>query len=131
MEDVNTTQRLSFSFAELRFSLLEFNSRKELSTFDQLKEMEYARGPPFDFIFSTKNEKSKDRDCKADQNNLYCFFITIFWLAIPAFFRFIDVTEFMIGITMLIYRWRMSQDRFCSHRCRYCLTSLIYRFSQG
>ena len=28
--------------------------------------------------------------------------------AIPAFFRFTDITEFMIGITTL-YRWRMSQ----------------------
>ena len=42
----------------------------------------------------TKNEKSKDY-CKADQNNMYCFFITIFRLAIPAFFRFTDVTELM------------------------------------
>ena len=30
--------------------------------------------------------------------NVYCFFITIFWLAIPAFFRFTDVTELMMGI---------------------------------
>ena len=30
----------------------------------------------------TKNEKSKDY-CKADQNNVYCSFITIFRLAIP------------------------------------------------
>ena len=36
-----------------------------------------------------KHEKSKDH-CKADHNNSYCFFITIFWLAIPAFFRFTD-----------------------------------------
>ena len=38
----------------------------------------------------------------------YCFFITVFRLAIPVFFRFTDVTEPMIGITIL-YRWRMSQ----------------------
>ena len=40
----------------------------------------------------TKNEKSKDY-FKADQNNAYCFFITIFRLAILAFFRFTDVPE--------------------------------------
>ena len=34
-------------------------------------------------------------------DNVYCFFITIFRLAIPAFFRFTDVTEFVIGITIL------------------------------
>ena len=34
-----------------------------------------------------RNQKSKD-DCKADRNNVYYFFITIFRLAIPAFFRF-------------------------------------------
>ena len=28
MEDVNTRQRLSFSFPELRYSLLEFNSKR-------------------------------------------------------------------------------------------------------
>ena len=41
-----------------------------------------------------KNEKSKDY-CKADYNNVYCFFITIF--SIPAFFRFPDVTEGWYG----------------------------------
>ena len=35
-------------------------------------------------------------------------FITIFWLAIPAFFRFTDVSEFMIRITIL-YREKISQ----------------------
>ena len=53
----------------------------------------------------TKNEKSKDY-CKADQNNVYCFFIKIFRLAIPAFFMSTDVTGFMRGITIL-YRQRM------------------------
>ena len=33
-------KRLSFSFPELRFSLSEFNSRKNLPTFDELIEME-------------------------------------------------------------------------------------------
>ena len=41
-------------------------------------------------ILRTKNEKSKDY-CKADQNNVYCFFIAIFRLAILAFFRLTDV----------------------------------------
>ena len=47
-----------------------------------------------------KNQKSKHY-CKADQTNVYCFFLTIFRLATPAFFRFTDVPEFMIGITIL------------------------------
>ena len=43
---------------------------------------------------STKNDKSKDY-CKADLKQRVLFFITIFRLAIPAFFRFTDVTELM------------------------------------
>ena len=35
MEDVNTRQRFSFPFSELRYSLLEFNSRKTLPTFSR------------------------------------------------------------------------------------------------
>ena len=42
----------------------------------------------------TKNEKSKDY-CKADLKQRVMFFITIFRLAIPAFFTFTDVTELM------------------------------------
>ena len=42
-----------------------------------------------------KNEKSKDY-CKADLKQRVLFlFLTIFRLAIPAFFRFTDVTELM------------------------------------
>ena len=59
------------------------------------------------YVLRTKKEKSKEY-CKADHNNVYCFFIIIFRLAVPAFFRFTDVTEFIIGIT-ISYRWRMSQ----------------------
>ena len=43
-------------------------------------------------MFVDKNEKSKDY-CKADLKQRVLFFIRIFWLAIPAFFRFTDVTE--------------------------------------
>ena len=43
VEDVNTKQRLCFSFPELRYPLSEFNSRKELPAFDELNEMEFAR----------------------------------------------------------------------------------------
>ena len=39
--------------------------------------------------------KSLKTTAKLIQNNVYCLFITIFRLAIPAFFRFTDVTEFM------------------------------------
>ena len=41
-----------------------------------------------------KNEKSKDY-CKADLRQRVLFFITMFRLAIPAFFGFTDVTELM------------------------------------
>ena len=44
--------------------------------------------------YKDKNEKSKDY-CKADLKERVLFFITIFRLAIPAFFRFTDVTELM------------------------------------
>ena len=40
-----------------------------------------------------KHKKSKDY-CKADLKQRILFFITIFQLAIPAFFRFTDVTLF-------------------------------------
>ena len=61
-----------------------------------------------------KHKESKTRSprtiAKLIQNNVYCFFITIFGLAIPAFF-FHQVYRCYwtyVGITIL-YRWRMSQ----------------------
>ena len=39
--------------------------------------------------------RSPKTTAKLIQNNVYCFFITIFRLAVPAFFRFTDVTELM------------------------------------
>ena len=42
--------------------------------------------------------KIRSLSSKADQNNGYCFSITIFRLAIPAFFRFTDVS---IGNSMI------------------------------
>ena len=57
-------------------------------------------GPRGSVIFAplrghvTKNEKSEDYS-KADLKQRVLFFITIFRLAIPAFFRFTDVTELM------------------------------------
>ena len=42
-----------------------------------------------DGSLTPKNENSKDY-CKADHNSVYGFLITIFRLAIPAFFRFIE-----------------------------------------
>ena len=41
MDDVNTRQQVSFSSAKLRYSPLEFNSRKSLPTFDELKEKKH------------------------------------------------------------------------------------------
>ena len=43
-------------------------------------------------IIHNKNEKSEDYS-KADLKQRVLFFITIFRLAIPAFFRFTDATE--------------------------------------
>ena len=40
-------------------------------------------------MLRTKHEKSKDYCTKLIQNNVYCVFITIFRLAIPAFIKFI------------------------------------------
>ena len=42
LKDVNSSQRLSISSPEYWLSLLEFNSRKELPTFDEMNEMEQA-----------------------------------------------------------------------------------------
>ena len=39
-EDMNARKRLSFSFSELPYYLLEFISRKKLPTFDESNEME-------------------------------------------------------------------------------------------
>ena len=47
-----------------------------------------------EITFKNKNEKSEDYS-KADLKQRVLFFITIFRLAIPAFFRFTDVTELM------------------------------------
>ena len=55
-----------------------------------------------------KNVKSNDY-CKADHSNVYSFLIKIYRLAISVLSRFTDVTEFMIEITKILYRWRMSQ----------------------
>ena len=46
------------------------------------------------YYMKNKNEKSKDY-CKADLKQRVLSFITIFRLAIQAFFRFTDVTELM------------------------------------
>ena len=43
-----------------------------------------------------KEPRTRTKDyCKADLKQHVLFFITIFRLAIPAFFRFTDVTELM------------------------------------
>ena len=40
--------------------------------------------------------RSPKTTAKLIQNNMYCFLTTtIFWLAVPAYFRFTDVTELM------------------------------------
>ena len=44
--------------------------------------------------YCNKDEKSEDYS-KADLKQRVLFFITIFRLAIPAFFRFTDVTKLM------------------------------------
>ena len=62
----------------------------------------------------TKNEKSKDY-CKADLRQHVLFFITIFRLAIPAFFRFTDVyVMFRPRFLQLIYSFIIEQTRFLS-----------------
>ena len=53
VEDVNTRQRLSSSLPELRYSLLEFISRKKkLPTFDELNETPSKREKVWDSVTS-------------------------------------------------------------------------------
>ena len=52
VENVNTRQRLSFSFPELRYSLLELNRRRNLPTFDELKEFGWDK---YDKVWSKSN----------------------------------------------------------------------------
>ena len=47
------------------------------------------------FLVGLPEMRSPKTTAKLIHNNVYCFFITIFRLAIPAFFRFTDVTELM------------------------------------
>ena len=53
------------------------------------------------YNWRTKNEKSKDY-CKADLKQRVLFFITVFRLAIPAFFRFTDVLHILYIIIIII-----------------------------
>ena len=46
------------------------------------------------YLYVSKTRRPKTA-AKLIQNYVYCFFITIFRLVIPAFFRFTDVTELM------------------------------------
>ena len=55
MEDLKTRQRLYFSFPELLYSLLEYNSKKNLPTFDELNEMEYTRPITFQTVDHRSN----------------------------------------------------------------------------
>ena len=59
VEDLKTRQRLYFSFPELLYSLLEFNSPKKFANIWRIErngiyKSDYVsnRGPPFDFKFS-------------------------------------------------------------------------------
>ena len=65
----------------------------------------WRRGPFFDLFLRGGGSctqaigwvktRSQKTTAKLIQNNVYCFFITTFGLAIPAFFRFTNVTELM------------------------------------
>ena len=65
-------------------------------------------------------EQSQEREaqrlyCKADLRQRVLFFITIFRLAIPAFFRFTDVyVMFRPRFLQLIYSFIIEQTRFLS-----------------
>ena len=61
---------------------------------DIMGNVQVANRPFARWCHFTKNEKSKDY-CEADFKQRVLLFITIFRLAIPAFFRFTDVTELM------------------------------------
>ena len=59
----------------------------------------------FNMLLKTKNEKSKDY-CKADLKQRVLFFITIFRLAIPAFFRFTDVLKTVFRTVFVDRLWQ-------------------------
>ena len=75
-----------------------------------------------------KYKESKTRSprttAKVIQNNVYCFFITIFGLAIPAFFMHQVYRCYWayVGITIL-YRWRMSRKKLFKRERRKWLTT--------
>ena len=82
-----------------------------------------------------KHKESKTRSsrttAKLIQNNVYCFFMTMFGLAIPAFF-FHQVYRCYwtyVGITIL-YRWRMSRKKlFKRERRKWRTTQKLERKS--
>ena len=53
-----------------------------------------SRKPTYRVVLLKQNQEVQNY-CKADLKQRVLFFITIFRLAIPAFFRFTDVTELM------------------------------------
>ena len=56
--------------------------------------------------------RSPKTTAKLIQNNVYCFFITIFRLAKPAFFRFTDVTDVTSMLADLPHlTWRTLSNR--------------------
>ena len=60
---------------------------------NMFKTSKVPRSIEYTFLPRTRSPKTT---AKLVQNNVYCFLnITIFRLAVPAFFRFTDVTELM------------------------------------
>ena len=70
VEDVNTRQRLSSSLPELRYSLLEFISRKQLTTFDELDETRSKRDKVWGSVTSLFKWRFRSRGCRCSLSSL-------------------------------------------------------------
>ena len=82
-----TSRRFYKTHATIRYIL-----RKHTNDFWYFADE--SRKPTYRVVLLKQNQEVQNY-CKADLKQRVLFFITIFRLAIPAFFRFTDVTELM------------------------------------
>ena len=93
LSQVNNSSRVNVfltgeaNFGQAMYQSLERSTQDTRDRFDL-----YSALATFAWNQKTRSPKTT---AKLIQNNVYCFFITIFRLAIPAFFTFTDVTELM------------------------------------
>ena len=107
-----------FGFHSFSFHYNSYSAKKIFCLFTadltSISEVTSWNNLPYKKRFTKREVYAKDY-CKADHSNVYCFFITTFPLAIPAFFSFTDVTEWFTGFQ--VYR---CYERDCSFKWYYC-----------